>query len=171
VDASGSLLQAAAERPIWMIKPNLLELSELIGHDLHDPPATLEAGRKLAERIPIVLVTLGERGAYCITRQGVWFAHVEIPRERTRSTVGCGDSLLAGFLSAIRDPNLALDAALTGGVAVAAASAMQDQPAVFDPRDVLNLKPQVYLEQKPVPRVGSAPPGAAVRDAQSATHD
>jgi 1-phosphofructokinase family hexose kinase len=150
VDASGSLLQAAAERPIWMIKPNLLELSELVGHDLHDPLATLEAGRKLAERIPIVLVTVGEKGAYCITREGVWFARVEIPKERTRSTVGCGDSLLAGFLAAVRDPNLTLDAALASGVAVAAASAMQDQPAVFDPRDVMELKPQVRIEQKTV---------------------
>ncbi|MFS0867250.1 1-phosphofructokinase family hexose kinase [Microbacterium sp. 179-B 1A2 NHS] len=104
VDTSGPALAAvvAAGRPD-LIKPNDEELVELTG-------VPLAAGVPLAEavdaaaralvpsRVGSALVTLGADGAVLVTPDGAW--HGSPPPTRVRSTVGAGDSSLAGYLLA-----------------------------------------------------------------------
>jgi 1-phosphofructokinase family hexose kinase len=99
VDASGPMLRAALKARPWVVKPNVDELSELAGRRLSGVNEVLEAAGPLTESCEHVLVSLGRNGALLVSRQGAWRA-----RERRRvlaaHTVGCGDALLAGFLSA-----------------------------------------------------------------------
>ncbi|WP_333617961.1 1-phosphofructokinase family hexose kinase [Dietzia sp.] len=91
-----------------LIKPNGLELGQLTGLDgieleraasAGDPRPAAEAAARLVEAgIASVLVTLGGAGAVLATAEGAWFA--EAPRIEVRSTVGAGDSSLAGYLLA-----------------------------------------------------------------------
>lgn len=107
LDTSGEpLLAALAEGTVSLpdlVKPNGEELAELTGQpgvDLEsDPAAAVEAATGLLDRgIGAVLATLGAAGALLVTRDGSWSATP--PRIRARSSVGAGDSALAGYLLA-----------------------------------------------------------------------
>lgn len=104
VDTSGPALAAvvAGGRPD-LIKPNDEELVELAGRDL-DPSLALPdavaatAGELVSSAVGAALVTLGGDGAVLVTADGAWYGTP--PPTRVRSTVGAGDSSLAGYLLA-----------------------------------------------------------------------
>ncbi|WP_345802841.1 1-phosphofructokinase [Microbacterium sp. AZCO] len=107
VDTSGAALTAvvADGRPD-LIKPNDEELADLAGvalepgADLAD--AVLPVARRLVpERVGAALVTLGAHGAVLVDADGAWAGTP--PRIRVASTVGAGDSSLAGYLLADLD--------------------------------------------------------------------
>ncbi|HEY8721908.1 1-phosphofructokinase family hexose kinase [Pengzhenrongella sp.] len=102
IDSSGAPLAAAiASRPD-LLKPNAEELAELTGisdgDSLEaDPHLAADAARKLvAGGVGAVLATLGSKGAVLVTADGCWFA--QSPKIVAVSTVGAGDSALAGYL-------------------------------------------------------------------------
>ncbi|MFF2053512.1 1-phosphofructokinase family hexose kinase [Leifsonia sp. NPDC058194] len=103
VDTSGEALRTVVlgAHPD-LIKPNEEELAELAGVALDDedlPRAVAAVARTLVpERVGAVLVTLGARGSVLVTGDGALAAGA--PRIRVRSTVGAGDSALAGYLLA-----------------------------------------------------------------------
>ncbi|MGW6624790.1 1-phosphofructokinase family hexose kinase [Nocardia sp. NPDC055002] len=85
-----------------LIKPNSEELAQLTGLDavdLENPTAAAEAATMLIDRgVVAVLATLGAAGAVLVTAEDTWFAAA--PPIVARSTVGAGDSALAGYLLA-----------------------------------------------------------------------
>lgn len=104
VDTSGAALTAVVEhgRPD-LIKPNDEELAELAGIDLDADSelavAVLPVARTLVpSRVGAALVTLGSHGAVLVEADGAWAGTP--PPIRVLSTVGAGDSSLAGYLLA-----------------------------------------------------------------------
>jgi len=108
VDTSGPALHAVVQdgRPD-LIKPNEDELAQLAGVELDadtaDAAALVDAVHAIArrlvpERVAAAFVTLGALGAVLVDEHGAWFGAA--PRISVRSTVGAGDSSLAGFLLA-----------------------------------------------------------------------
>ena len=99
-----ALLSAGRDAAPHLLKPNAEELAQLAGVDeddvLRDPEATMAAVRTLHERgVSEVLLTLGADGALLSRADGdVWSARP--PAIAVRSTVGAGDSSLAGYLLA-----------------------------------------------------------------------
>jgi 1-phosphofructokinase len=102
IDSSGAPLAAAVGAGPDLLKPNSDELAELTG--ISDPES-LEADPHLAARaaatlieagVGAVLATLGSKGALLVTANGYWLA--TRPPINAVSTVGAGDSSLAGFL-------------------------------------------------------------------------
>ncbi|MFZ3452019.1 1-phosphofructokinase family hexose kinase [Arthrobacter sp. 7Tela_A1] len=97
----GALLHDAAPD---LLKPNGEELSEVTGissgEELEaNPPLAASAAMTLIERgVGAVLATLGAKGALLVTPAGAWLA--TRPPVAARSTVGAGDSSLAGYLLA-----------------------------------------------------------------------
>ncbi|MBX7434230.1 1-phosphofructokinase [Mycobacterium sp. Y57] len=91
-----------------LIKPNHEELAGVLGLDPDaledavsqgDPAPVVAAARQLVDRgIGAVLVTLGAAGAVLVDRNGAWMAMP--PPITPRSTVGAGDSSLAGYVRA-----------------------------------------------------------------------
>lgn len=112
VDTSEAPLAALAAafgtRAPDLIKPNAEELAGLVGasgEELEhaaaqgDPSPVAAAARRLVdEGVGAVLVTLGAAGAVLVDRTGGWFATP--PPITPRSTVGAGDSSLAGYVRA-----------------------------------------------------------------------
>jgi len=104
VDTSGAALGAVvAEGHPDLIKPNDDELADLLGSALPAaadlPDAVHAAARSLVpSAVGAALITLGGDGAVLATSAGAWAAVP--PPTRVRSTVGAGDSALAGFLIA-----------------------------------------------------------------------
>ncbi|AJM78046.1 1-phosphofructokinase family hexose kinase [Rathayibacter toxicus] len=100
VDTSGAPLRAiVAAGTATLIKPNLEELEELLGHSLATVGDVVRGTRKLL-RLPDAraLVSLGEQGALLVTASASWWAGA--PAVVPLSTVGAGDSALAGYLAA-----------------------------------------------------------------------
>lgn len=99
VDAHGPVFQGLVQAGLpWLIKPNVAELSELLGTTVPDRTASLiKAARTLTHRVPHILISRGKLGALLVTRSQAWQGHCP-DRRRVVSTVGCGDTLLAGFL-------------------------------------------------------------------------
>lgn len=112
VDTSGPYLKAVvdalSEVPIDLLKPNSDELAELTGGDAAAFEAAAARGEVdeitaaarglVAAGVANVLVTLGGSGAVLVNRAGAWFA--PSPEIAVRSTVGAGDSAVAGFVLA-----------------------------------------------------------------------
>jgi 6-phosphofructokinase 2 len=101
LDTSGPALKAALAEGVMLIKPNLAELSDFVGHSLTREQDWIAACRKLvaAKRVEAVALTLGEDGALLVTGSGAWRA-APMPIEVV-STVGAGDSFLGGMVAAL----------------------------------------------------------------------
>ncbi|HEU4755734.1 MAG TPA: PfkB family carbohydrate kinase, partial [Agromyces sp.] len=128
VDTSGAPLAALVDsgEVVDLIKPNGEELAELAGEPdadalEADPERVAQVAATLVPRgIRSALVTLGSRGAVLVGVDQAWFAPA--PRIGPRSTVGAGDSSLAGFLLAVTEgaePDRALAQAVAHGAAAA----------------------------------------------------
>ena len=112
VDTSDEPLLALADRfpesAPDLIKPNSEELAQLTGYDSEelesaaaqgDPSAAVAAATILLGRgVGAVLATLGSAGAVLVTQGGAWYASP--PPITAVSTVGAGDSSLAGYILA-----------------------------------------------------------------------
>ncbi len=116
VDSSGPPLEAALEAEPDLIKPNLEELSGLAGRQLATVADILTAIEEVRGRgARTVLVSLGADGAILSDDEGA--LHAETPPFTPRSTVGAGDALLSGFLSAADDREASLTEAVAWGAA------------------------------------------------------
>ena len=63
VDVNGAPLLQAAAKKLWVLKPNIEELRQLLGPDVQDEPAALRAAAMpLTERIEHVLISRRARG-------------------------------------------------------------------------------------------------------------
>lgn len=106
--ALDAVLAALPASSFDLIKPNADELAQLTGGDASQFEAAaaqgdiadiVAAAARLRDRgIRNVLVTLGGAGAVLVNGEGAW--HAVPPRITVRSTVGAGDSSVAGFILA-----------------------------------------------------------------------
>lgn len=128
VDTSDAPLQALSDHlrtaAPQLIKPNTEELAQLTGSnpaDLQHPVAAARAAAGVVDRgVDAVLATLGADGAVLVTAAGAW--HAPAPAITPRSTVGAGDSALAGYLLADLDGATPVDR-LRNAVAYGSAAA------------------------------------------------
>ena len=101
IDTSGKALKHAVDEGVYLIKPNLGELFSLVGVDKIDHKETISLGKKIIQNgsCEILVVSMGEKGAMLITKNE--HHHVIPPQVERKSTVGAGDSMVAGLVSAL----------------------------------------------------------------------
>jgi 1-phosphofructokinase family hexose kinase len=121
LDSSGPIYARMVEAGgLYLIKPNVEELRELLGEKISDTPkALVQAGRALLGQAEMILISRGARGAILVTKSGCRQAQSN-SRRRVDTTVGCGDYLLAGFgqgLGQGRNPRTALQWGVQAGTA------------------------------------------------------
>ncbi|GGC10408.1 1-phosphofructokinase family hexose kinase [Cellulomonas carbonis] len=99
LDTSGqTLVDAVAAGGIALLKPNDDELAELVRARLRTVGDVVAAARQVqAAGVAELLVSLGAHGALLVTPDDHWWAGG--PPVVPLSTVGAGDTALAGFLS------------------------------------------------------------------------
>jgi 1-phosphofructokinase len=101
LDSSGAALAAGLAARPDLIKPNTDELAEATGAVIETLGDAADAARQLvAGGAACVLVSAGPDGALLVTAEDSW--HAETAVTTTRSTVGAGDALLAGFIASCR---------------------------------------------------------------------
>ncbi|WED23605.1 1-phosphofructokinase [Vibrio sp. JC009] len=95
-DSSRAALVAGLDANPWLIKPNDEELSDFVGRDLVSPEQCQAAAMELADKgIANIVVSMGANGVMWLN-EGKWLRS-QPPRMEVVSTVGAGDTLVAGL--------------------------------------------------------------------------
>lgn len=144
VDSNGAALQRALNAGVFLFKPSLRELSDLTGMALQSDDAYVTAARRLIEqgKTQVVALTLGEQGAMLITADAVWRA--QSLNVQVQSTIGAGDSFLAGLIWSLSQGH-PIETAFRYGMAAGAAALLCPGTALSQAADVHRLLDQVVL--------------------------
>lgn len=99
VDATGDLLMNVLKYRPFMIKPNHHELGDIFGRELCELDEIIKYARILQDKgAKNVIVSRASDGAVLVDENGKVHQIGNVPGE-VISTVGCGDSMVAGFLA------------------------------------------------------------------------
>jgi 6-phosphofructokinase 2 len=134
VDTSGEALQALKGKHAYLIKPNIGELCSMLNISRLDsneiPKAAQQAiGDGFAE---IIVVSMGPAGAWLVSNDEEYF--VKAPAVKKKSTVGAGDSMVAG-ITAMLQKQRPLKEAIAFGVACGSAATMNEGTQLFNRED------------------------------------
>lgn len=145
IDTSGDALVAALAARPRLIKPNRAELAEVSGRALVSISEVIDAAKGVRDRgVELVLVSLGADGAVLVGPSGVLVGESRV--DRPRSTVGAGDSFLAGFLSRYSVNESDVESALLEALAWGAAAATLPGTSVPGPGDITHTNVQLVLQ-------------------------
>ncbi len=135
IDTSGDALAHALSFGVYMAKPNLGELSALCGGQELDATMVTDAARSIIANgsCQVMVVSMGAAGAMLVTATEHY--HVSAPPVKIKSTVGAGDSMLAGMLVAITK-GLPWKNVLQYGVASGTAATINPGTALCSREDV-----------------------------------
>ncbi len=147
LDTSGSPLSEALAAGPDFVKINREEAQSVTGVVVNDPVYAAEAVRKLLDRgEKSAAISLGDRGIVGIPRVDEPAVHAWTAPLRAKSTVGSGDSALAGFALATAS-GLSFERSLALAVACGAANCLAPLPARIRQEDVARFEPQVRVER------------------------
>jgi tagatose 6-phosphate kinase len=145
LDTSGSLLEECLlERPS-LIKPNIDEIRALTGRPMNGREDLLKAADDLHHAgVETVVISLGGDGSLVSCKEGVF--DVKVPKIDAVNTVGCGDSMLAGFAAGLAEGR-SMEETIRLASAVSAANAMRLETGFFVKEDMEAILPQVQIEK------------------------
>jgi 6-phosphofructokinase 2 len=123
VDTSGEALKHAVDHGVYLIKPNLSELANLAGKESLERDEIIQQAKNIirTKKCEIIVVSLNAAGALAVTNDKA--IAVTPPAVKVKSTVGAGDSMVAGIvfsLSKVDD----IETAARYGVACGTAAAL-----------------------------------------------
>lgn len=102
IDSNSFDLEDIRKLSPWLIKPNEVELEQLTGIKIKEMSDVLEASKSfLNVGVENTLISLGEKGAMLFSDGTAYYA--KVPKIEPLSTIGAGDSMIAGFVSAYID--------------------------------------------------------------------
>lgn len=128
-----------------IIKPNIHELQALVGTKIESDEEILEAARSfIARGMKMVVVSMGERGAWFVTEKEA--VHAKPPKVKVASTVGAGDAMVAGVVRGILNGRDIDDIARTA-TAFSAGNIMVTGVQLPSQEKIEELKAQVVISR------------------------
>lgn len=146
VDTTGNLLKNILKYKPFLIKPNHHELGEIFSVDINSTQDVIRYAKKLQEMgAKNVLVSRAKDGATLIDENGNVISVTNAPGKIV-SSVGCGDSMVAGFIAGyIESKNY--EKALRLGAVCANATAFSSSIAKKKEIDKMLLNESIYIRQ------------------------
>ena len=146
VDTSKAALKHAASEGVYMLKPNLSELSSLLGRKELSLDEVATAGQEIIAKkfCELLLVSLGEKGAMLFTKDKQLMA--SSPKVERKSSVGAGDSMVAGFVLSLSQGKL-FEEALRYGVACGTAATMNSGTELCNKKDADTLFQKIVIKK------------------------
>ena len=120
VDAEGELLRDTLPFHPFLIKPNLAELRQLVANP--QAPISDQIEELRDQGAGHILVSMGAEGSVLFAAGGGVYRQLPLAGP-TVSTVGAGDSMVAGFLAALENPACTLEDSLRWAAACGTATA------------------------------------------------
>lgn len=143
LDADGEALAEGIKAKPFMIKPNLDEVERLLGVQFESQSDVARAALTIAERgIELVVISLGRQGAIACYQDLIYYA--TCPDVKCLSTIGSGDSMVAGMVLEL-ERGAGIEDALRTGCAAGAATALSSGADIGTSDDVTRLAPQVKV--------------------------
>ena len=145
VDTSGPALEAAFRTPAYLIKPSARELAAMVGRELRTEGDIERAADEVVSSSPVeaLLVSIGAGGAVLRSEHGS--ARLRAPTVQVKSTVGAGDSMVAGIVVGL-SRGMALVDAVSLGVAAGTATCLSAGTNLCEPDDIDQLLPFVTVD-------------------------
>ncbi len=143
LDTSGAALREGLALSPWLIKPNEEELAQARGLDPADAQVLADEARRLNARIEHVVMSQGAAGVSWFSPAAAW--HAQPPKVRVVSTVGAGDSLLAGMLHGLL-AGWPAERTLAHATAIAAQAVGQVGFGITDRAQLAELEAAVRLQ-------------------------
>lgn len=125
IDTSGQALVEALKENVYLIKPNQRELAQLAGKEFMYTAEQEAFAMELVKlkKAQYVAVSLGVRGTFLASSDGVFYKTT--PSVMVKSTIGAGDSMVAGLLYGIQN-GFPPEKMLKWGVACGVATTMSE---------------------------------------------
>jgi 6-phosphofructokinase 2 len=138
VDTSGPALQALKGKHTYMIKPNIGELCKMLNVEKLDKTEVDDAAQQAIfdGYAEMMAVSMGAEGAWLVSKDERYFC--EAPKVEKRSTVGAGDSMVAGITYMLQKER-PLREAIRFGVACGSAATMNEGTQLFKKEDAERL--------------------------------
>jgi len=145
-DASGKMLAKCLKAGPTVIKPNRDELAQLFGKSAVSEKEISSCVQELQRDygIETVIVSLGADGAYFAIGDSRYRGRV--PNIKTVSTVGCGDSLVAGYIAG-REQGLSDEDTVKLALAASVANTLTWEPGGVLMKDVKQLLKAVSVKK------------------------
>lgn len=145
LDTSGELLTQGIMAKPTMVKPNIDEIRMLTGSSCDSREELIEAAKQIhSSGVEVVVVSLGGDGAIMVCEDGVFRSVV--PKIDAVNTVGCGDSMIAGFATGF-EMGLSLQDTLKRAASISAAAALREETGFFVPEDMEKISSDVIIEK------------------------
>ncbi len=144
IDAEKSALKEALRHSPLLIKPNVSELEGLLNEKLDTEDKLMKAALQLMNdsNTKMMLLSNGSQGSYFISFERIIKA--DALKVNVKSSVGAGDSMLAGFISELNKSNN-IEEALRIATACGACAVSQEGTQSFTMSEVINIKNNVKL--------------------------
>lgn len=145
LDTSGEHLIESIKHGPYMVKPNLVELSQLAGREiitLEEAAASVKSLKRFG--VEIAVVTMGRSGALVTDGAQVWMAVP--PSIEFVSAVGSGDAFMAAFLHSLMN-GLGLPEALVYGTAAGTANAATYGAGFCKKESIMDIRSRVTLRK------------------------
>ncbi len=138
VDTSGDALKALENKGAFLIKPNIAELCKLLDIDKLELKEVDDAAQQIIQNgfASIVAVSMGGDGAWIVSSDEKYFTPA--PKVEVKTTVGAGDSMVAGITYMLHK-NEGLQNAIRFGVCCGSAATMNAGTELFKVDDVWQL--------------------------------
>ncbi|MBC8988332.1 hexose kinase [Pedobacter sp. N36a] len=147
VDTSGAALKYAVKNGTFLIKPNLKELAMLVGAAQLSIDQVEQASKEIISQYQCeaVVTSLGPEGAILTTVEGAYM--ITAPKVAVQSTVGAGDSMLAGITLSLSNNNSLIES-VKYGVACGTAATMNQGTELCHINDVRDIYAQIVKNQQ-----------------------
>jgi 6-phosphofructokinase 2 len=143
LDTDGDALKVGVKGLPEVIKPNIHELSRLVGTELKGIDEITRAALKVHKQgVKIVLVSMGAKGILLMSKNKRYL--VSPPKVKVKNTIGAGDSAVAGFVYGLVKGK-SLREALIYSVAAGTATTLRPGTALCQKDDFMKLIPKVKV--------------------------
>ena len=143
LDTSGKLLEEGIKAAPTLIKPNIDEIRMLTGKHCDDIQDIIDAAKTIhANGVEIVAVSLGAEGSFVVCEEGIYQA--QVPKIDAVNTVGCGDSMIAGFAVGMSQ-KISVEGSLRLASAISAAAALREETGFFVKEDMERIFKEVKI--------------------------
>lgn len=142
VDSRSFSLGDLKELKPWLIKPNQEEISAYLGREIRTLEQTVAEAKQLHQAgIANVMISMGGDGALLVCGEGTFIAVP--PKVEVKSTIGAGDSSIAGFIAC---PDNGGESRLQWAVAYGSAACMAEGTLPPRPEDVRMLLKDIKIK-------------------------
>lgn len=145
IDSKSITLEELLLLQPWLIKPNEEEIAVYTGSEISEDELAEKAKQLHCAGIEYVVISLGEKGALCCNGDEVY--HAAAPKIDAKSTIGAGDSMIAGFLAAYAENPLSdAEQLLRRAVAYGTAACMTEGTLPPVTEDIEKIYKEIRIE-------------------------